>query len=263
MRVEQFGDGEPELAILGGVHGDEPCGEHAIEALLDADPPVNKPVKCIIANERALERNVRYTETDLNRGFPGNPDTEAYEPRLAHELLEELEGCITLSLHSTQSYDRPFALVEEADPFAEMICPYLSIDAIVEVGKDGVPGGLVSYVDVVEVECGTQGSTQAAENAVEIVDEFLAATGAIDNPIEPTGALPVYELGEPIPKAGGETYAVHVENFDRVEPGEIVATVDDREIVAEESFFPVLLSADGYNEQFGFAAERSNLLENE
>lgn len=42
MHVEQLGNGNPELAILGGVHGDEPCGEHAIEALLDAEPAVSR-----------------------------------------------------------------------------------------------------------------------------------------------------------------------------------------------------------------------------
>lgn len=257
MHVEQLGNGNPELAILGGVHGDEPCGEHAIEALLDADPAVERPVKCIIANERALNRNVRYTETDLNRSFPGNPDAEAYETRLADELLKELHGCTTLSLHSTHSYKHPFVLVEEVDPFAEMICPYLSIDAIVEVGKDVFPGGLVGYVDVIEVECGRQGSPQAAENAVEIVDEFLAATGALSSSgrIDPTGALPVYELDKPIPKDNGTDYAVTVENFECVKPGETIATVDGHEITAEKPFYPVLTSATGYDEQFGYMAD--------
>ncbi len=261
MRVEQLGDGEPELAVVGAIHGDEPCGVHAIETLLDANPPVERPVKCIIANERALERNVRYTETDLNRVFPGDPDAPAYETRLAHEVLDEIRGCTTLSMHSTQSYSCPFALVEETDPFAEMIGPYLSIDAIVEVG-DEFADALVGYVDVVEVECGMQGSQEAADNAVDLVYEFLTATGALPGAIDPTGALPVFALNDPIPKADGTDYAVHVENFQRIESGDTIATIDGHEIVAEQPFHPVLISANGYDRQFGYTAEKIDLLKN-
>ncbi len=259
MRVEQLGDGEPELAVLGGVHGDEPCGVHAIETLLDANPPVERPVKCIIANERALERNVRYTETDLNHVFPGDSDASAHETRLAHKLLEELQGCTTLSMHSTQSYSRPFALVEAMDPLTEMIGPYLSIDAVVEVGNE-FADALVGYV--VEVECGMQGSQEAADNAVDLVYEFLTATGALSGSIDSTGALPVFALNAPIPKADSIDYAVHVENFQRVESGDTIATIDGHEIVAEQPFHPVLTSANGYDKQFGYTAEKIDLLKN-
>lgn len=261
MRIEQLGDGEPELAILGGVHGDEPCGVHAIEQLLDDDPVVDRPVKCVIANERALDRNKRYTETDLNRAFPGDPDGDDYETRLAHELVDELHGCTTLSMHSTQSYSRPFAIVEKADPLTEMIGPYLSIDAVVEAGPETFANALVGYVDVIEVECGKQGSEQAADNAVELVREFLQVTGAIDGDLDPAGALPVFELTEPIPKADGTEYAVTVENFQRVESGEPIATIDGHEIVAEKPFHPVLMSKEGYDAQFGYRAEKTDHLE--
>ncbi len=262
MRVEQLGDGEPALAVVGAIHGDEPCGAHAIEALLDAEPALKRPVKFVIANERALEQNKRYTETDLNRSFPGEADADAFETRLAHELLEELRGCTTLSMHSTQSYGQPFAIVEKADPLTEMICPYLPIDAVVETGPETFANALVGYVDVIEVECGLQGSPQAAENAVEIIYEFLAATGAIDDPIDPSGALPVFQIGEAIPKQPADSYAVHAENFRRVNEGEAFATVDGQEVIANEPFYPVLMSEEGYSQQLGYTAEQIDLLEN-
>ncbi len=262
MRVEQLGEGEPTLAVVGAIHGDEPCGVHAIETLLDANPSVERPVKFVIANERALDRNVRYIEADLNRVFPGDPGAEAYETRLAHELLEELRGCITLSMHSTQSYERPFALVEKTDPFTEMIGPYLSLDAVVETGAETFENALVGYVDVIEVECGLQGSPQADENAVELVYEFLAATGALSGSIDPAGALPVFQIGESIPKQEGSDYAVHAENFRQVNEGEVFTTVDEQVIIAEEPFYPVLMSEEGYSQQFGYTAEKIDLLKN-
>ncbi len=260
MRVEQLGDGEPNLAVVGSIHGDEPCGAHAIEALLEADPDLERPVKLIIANERALDRNVRYTETDLNRVFPGNPDAPAYETQLAHELLHEIRGCTTLSMHSTQSYSQPFAIVDETGPLARTICPHLSIEVLVETGGF-VENTLVGYVDVIEVECGLQGSAEATENAAELVEEFLAAAGALSGPIESeTNPIPVYQLQRQIPKDPGSSYAVHVENFERVDAGAPYATHDETEMRAEEPFYPVLMSSHGYERQLGYAADRSGTL---
>ena len=255
MRVEQLGDGEPELAVVGSIHGDEPCGAHAVETLLEESPAVTRPVKFIIANERALDRDVRFIDTDMNRAFPGDPDAEMHETRLAAELLNELRGCTTFSMHSTQSYDRAFAIVDETGPLAASICPALSVDLLVETVDFG-EDTLVGYAEAVEVECGLQGSEQAKENAVQLVKEFLNATGALADTDGPTGtALPVYRLRRLIPKEPAESYAVHVPNFERVDKGAPYASIDDEDLVAEESFYPVLMSPYGYDSQLGYAAE--------
>lgn len=172
MRVETLGDGEPELAVVGAIHGDEPCGEHAIEHLIAESLVVERPVKCIIANGRALDQGVRYTDTDLNRAFPGDPKADAYEERLAAELLREFQGCTVLSMHSTQSYARPFTIVERDGRVSASLCPFLSIDAVVEL-NGLLPTTLAAHTDVVEVKCGLQGTTEAAQNAVQLVREFL------------------------------------------------------------------------------------------
>ena len=54
----------------------------------------------------------------------------------------------------------------------------------------------------------------------------------------------------------GDEYEVLVENFTCVEAGEVFARADGEELTAGESFYPVLLSADGYEEIFGYTAER-------
>jgi predicted deacylase len=255
MRVEQLGEGTPELAVVGSIHGDEPCGAYAVETLLEEAPEVKRPVKFIIANERALDRDVRFTETDMNRAFPGDPDAEAYEDRLAAELLDELRGCTTFSMHSTQSYDGAFAIVDEIGPLAASICPALSVDLLVETVDFG-EDTLVGYVDAVEAECGLQGSEKAKENAVQLVWEFLRATGALADADDPEEeALPVYRLRRLIPKEPAESYAVHVPNFKKVDAGAPYAAIDDTELIAEEPFYPVLMSPYGYDTQLGYAAE--------
>lgn len=260
MRVEQLGAGEPEIAVVGAIHGDEPCSVHAVETLLDKAPAVERPVKVIIANERALAQNERFIDTDLNRVFPGDPDAEAYEERLATDVLAELRGCPTLALHSTQSTSKPFALVTETGPLAETVCPQLSIEALVEAGAC-VDTALGAHVDAIEVECGLQGTAQANTNAERLVSEFLGAMGALPSKPARTDSVAVFRLCHPIPKPPATEYAVHVPNFERVAPGETYATSDDRALVAEEAFYPVLMSAAGYERQFGYAAELTARLE--
>ncbi|WP_330633785.1 M14 family metallopeptidase [Halocatena halophila] len=255
MMVEQLGDGEPELAVVGGIHGDEPCGVRAIERVLADPPSVTRPVKLIIANERALAQGVRYTETDLNRVFPGDPGSDAYETRLAHELLTEINDCTTLSMHSTQSYGRPFAIVDETGPNAREICPQLTVDALVEVGSI-VGDALASFVDVIEVECGYQGSAEAVEYAHTLVMDFLRATGSVAGESCEPRETPMFELREPIPKRDGSDCSVLVENFERVGAGTAYAMIDGITQTAETPFYPVLMSANGYERQLGYAADK-------
>ncbi|MFQ3318837.1 MAG: succinylglutamate desuccinylase [Natronomonas sp.] len=264
MRVETLGDGEAEVAIVGGIHGDEPCGPAAVEALLDADLEVERPVKLIVANEKALSRGVRYVEEDLNRAFPGSPDADTHEGRLAHELLTEIRGCDILSLHSTQSYAAPFALVDELDGYARSICPYLSVEAVVETAQYS-EGRLIAYPNVVELECGIQRSAAAAENAKSLAREFLVAAGVIsgEEKTPRDHPLPVFRLDQRIPKPEAEEYEVFVENFERVTEGQRFAAADGDPLDAEQPFYPILLSAYGYQQTFGYAGDLVGRLDNE
>lgn len=264
MRVVQLGQGEPEIAVVGGIHGDEPCGRQAIERMLADDLDVEVPVKFVIANEAACERGTRYVDEDLNRAFPGSRDADTHEGRLAHRLLREIRDCTTLSLHSTQSYAAPFALVDEVDGLSRAVCPRLSIKAVVETA--GFSGGrLIDYPGVIEVECGLQSSEQATDNAILLVREFLVATGVLagdDEPLE-SREIPVYRMTRRIPKAVGEEYEVFAANFERVDAGQTFAAADGDKLVADEPFYPILMSPYGYEDVFGYAGKLAGRLDAE
>lgn len=259
MRVEQLGDGDPEVAVVGGIHGDEPCGVRAVEHLLDTRPDVDRPVKCIVANEAALDADTRYLDADLNRVFPGDPDSDAHEERLAAALLAELRGCVTLSMHSTQSYTEAFAVIAGDATHARTLCPYLTLDAVVDTSAF-IEGRLIDHADVLEVECGYQGSPHATENAITLVEEFLAAVGALPGGEPTTRELPIYRLQHLIPKSPAAGYEVFVSNFERVAAGETYAAAGDETLVAEKPFYPVLMSPYGYESEFGYAAELAGKL---
>jgi hypothetical protein len=266
MRVYELGEGTPEVAIVGSIHGDEPCGARAIERLVAEGPEVERPVKLIVANEEALDAGVRYLDDDLNRSFPGDPEADSHERRLAHDLQRELHDCTVFSLHSTQSYGEPFALVDTVDAVARAICPHLPVDVVVETDRF-TEGRLIGHPHTIEVECGFQGSEEATENAYWLVRAFLAATSALpaptaDNPIDAGDRddVTVFRLLEKIPKAPADEYEVFATNFVGVEAGERFAAIDGESLYAETAFVPILLSPYGYEDVFGYAANEVGTL---
>lgn len=259
MRIVRLGEGEPELAIVGGIHGDEPCGVRAIDRLIDDEPPLSRPVKLVIANEEALSRDVRYIDADLNRAFDDTTGDSVHERRLADALREELGGTTAMALHSTHSYPDPFAITSGIGETVRSIVPRLSVDALVDAGETVNGRIFETAANVIEVEAGTQGTEAAAENAYRLAREFLTATGALPGDTVP-GAVPTFELGPAIEKPPASTYDVLVENFTRVRPGEPFATADDQRLTAEHAFWPVLLSAYGYTDIFGYQGQKTGAL---
>lgn len=262
MRIECLGGTDPELAVLGGIHGDEPCGINAIERFLADPPELDRAVQFIIVNEEAIEAGERYLEEDLNRAFPGDPAGKTHESRLAAELTDQLDDCLTFSMHSTQSYDGTFALIHEPDDRVTPVLKHLSVDAVVDVGSHS-DGRLFDAVPTtIEVECGYQGSEQASENASRLLREFLGATGALSLETRPNAdPVPLFRLDRQIPKNEASSYDVYASNFELVAAGESFAAADDYEVTADEPFYPVLMSPYGYEAVFGYTAQRLGTVE--
>lgn len=255
MRVAQLGAGRPDVAVVGAIHGDEPSGAAAIERLLADDPTVKKPVKLIVANEEALELDVRYVDTDLNRSFDDRVPADAHERKLADRLAEELRGTTVLSIHTTQSYPYPFAISSGVKEHVREFVPKLSVRALVDTGSPNEGRVFEADANIIEVEAGLQKSEAAAENAYRLLREFLTATGVL--PGETTAnEVPLFRIQSPIEKPEAAAYEVFAENFAMVAADEPFASADGVHISEPESFFPILLSANGYADIFGYRGEK-------
>lgn len=116
--MEQFtftGDAAgPTLVILGGVHGNEPCGSEAIMRMMDDLRIDAGTLICVPrVNELALERNVRFVDANLNR-ILGESDTSTHEGKLVPELQRILKQAdYLLDLHSYTAGGPPFAFGAE------------------------------------------------------------------------------------------------------------------------------------------------------
>lgn len=257
MRVETLGGGTPDTAVVGAIHGDEPCGARAIERFLTEGPigEIRRPVKLIIANERALAADERFIEADLNRVFPGNPDSDIHEKRLAHALLREIDGCVTLGFHATVSFDEPFGtLAHLTESKAEMMRALPLSHAADFTGV--VEGRSVNIPEFVNVEAGYQGSARAAENAYDCLVAYLQAMDVLPDTGAPTPTQ-LYRVYDTVEKEPSLDYRLYVENFEHVASGEVYAesTDETHALQAEQEFWPVLMSSHGHSSLLGYKAE--------
>jgi len=117
--LDRAAAGDTYVAIVGGMHGDEPAGWRIVNRIADELPAYDADegegrIRLIIANEPAIEAETRYTETDLNRAFPGDTASDAYEDRLAVDLAEAVAGAdAVLAIHTSHSAPPPFAIYSE------------------------------------------------------------------------------------------------------------------------------------------------------
>jgi predicted deacylase len=112
LRANGAGDG-PHVAILGGVHGDEPEGITAASAIWrTVDLERGSMTILPVSNLPAVDAGTRSSPIDngnLARTFPGNPDGTVTE-RIAHVLSEDVirHADFLVDLHSAgQHYAMP------------------------------------------------------------------------------------------------------------------------------------------------------------
>ena len=259
--IDRESAGGARVAIVGGIHGDEPAGVRIVERLAAELAPLDPSdgegedggvVRLILANERAIEAETRYTDADLNRAFPGDADSDEYERSLAPRLTAALEGFdAVLALHTSHSAPPPFAIFSDLTESVRRTVTGLPVDHVVDAG--GLRSTTLDSVipHTVSIEVGRQGSEEAVEFGHEACRAFLRVHGALaDEP--PTFSETVVVKGsEEVPKGAGEP-RVHFANFEPIPEGAVFAEDDVyTHRVEEPGVVPFLASEDGYDDIFG------------
>lgn len=250
IKVEILGGEDPEYGVIACVHGNEECGYEAIQRFKRSEHELEEAVKFVIANEKARKQGIRYMEKDLNRCFPGDPESNTYEKRLAAELLKEIEDLTVLDLHSTFSRPTPFAFYIK-DSSIELV-KSTGVERAVDLSY--MPETLMNYTNSVVVECGHTAEEEAAENAYKILVNFLAAEGILEAEYEKSDP----ELYEIYDEVMGEGYLFTKKNFKGIKKGEEFAfrKEDGDQKIAEEDFIPILMSDKGYAHKIGYKGRK-------
>lgn len=251
MEVIKLGEGKPEYSIVGSLHGDEPCGAESIRILADENIDVKKPVQFIIANKRGLEQQERYLDKDPNRCFPGDLQSKYHGERLAAKVSNVVEDTVILDLHSTQSYEEPFCVLSNLSERKLEMAESTGVKKVAFLDKPDM-NALNKYPEAITVECGLQNSVDTVSKTYKIIKNFLAAEGALNQSFSKSH-VEVFRAYDTVRKPSFNFVA---ENFEIVEEGKVYARLGEKELRANESFHPVLMSSDGYNHILGHKAQR-------
>lgn len=122
-----------KVLVIGGMHGNEPLGIDVVERL--STQPM-KNVSAVIANAEAKQQNKRFTNTDLNRSFPG--DDETYEGQQAKELLALCQSFdLVLDFHNTHCPENDCAFIgEKADKVLLDTASFIGLKRVIVADYD-------------------------------------------------------------------------------------------------------------------------------
>ena len=207
--------------VMGGTHGNERTGIHAIQYLQQHEQAFKQGtvnnIKVIWGNEKAVQRNSRYIQEDLNRCFLydyDNPHSEesynaallketSYERKRALEIRYEMNALskpvdFLIDLHTTTSQMENCLIVSDNDPWTDALCG-LVIKSVpntrlyydpVSRQKDLTSSSLGLNHITIEMGAIQQGvpDHDAVQNTLTLITAIITAVDHLNN--QPTQALP-------------------------------------------------------------------------
>jgi len=219
----------PRIAVIAGVHGDEPVGVKALEKILPNLVLERGTLVAVIANPKALVANKRFLEANLNRSLIPNPPENTLEGKIAPILMQILDTVVAaLDIHAGMGGEPPFVICEENSfPIAERM-PV----SIVSTGwVTAEPGSTDEYMfrqgkPALCIECGNKWDFEAMTPVAETaIWQFLNYFQMI-KPISPTTEHQRF-IGvhySVFKKTADFSFTRKYKGFDVLQPGELIAT---------------------------------------
>lgn len=230
-----------KLCVVVSLHGDEPFGVEVMEKLSGTMP-------VIVGNPKAIERGVRYIDSDLNRAFPGNNQGN-YEERRAAELTEKLkEYDYVIDVHSSVCDFELFGIILKPTKEKIDLAKKMGLKKLVVV-KDEIFKGQAL---IEHVKCGIslEVGPHERENNVEEVTRAIRRLMEEENE---KGEIELFEVFDII--KGDIKASKNLANFKEVKKGETIAEGDDC-LFAPFDFVPIFVGEQAYEGVLCLAARK-------
>jgi len=165
-----------KLLLLGSQHGNERLGD-ALYAHLQAHHTDLLPhITFMIGNPRAHKKNVRYTESDLNRSY--DPTLTTYESRRARRIqsyIKKMDFNIVLDLHTTNCKQPPCIIIPTISPKNEAYLRASFIDRVVLLQNPIVKTSLIGVcTEAISIEINRDSvTTDILEQLASDIRRFL------------------------------------------------------------------------------------------
>lgn len=257
----------PLLFITAGIHGNEPSGVQALERVFAelemAKPLIKGTILGVTGNKKALEKNQRYIDEDLNRTWKEesmqNKIKETHEQREMFEIIALLEQHpeenftkrYFLDCHTTSSNSLPYIsvqVVNDNDAWAHNFPTY-----IVRGFSDIVYGAIDHYLSRTGLtgftfEAGQHTHETSVENHEGLI--WLALKEACDLDLTKISCYPdcvdnfakknaptqkTFEIIHRYGLEDGNTFKMQpgFENFQKINKGEFLAVKNGKEVRSE------------------------------
>ena len=253
------GNAGPHLLITGGIHGDEVCGQFALQALVDEIASGELPLKAgkvTLApqcNPWACASNVRYVESNLNRVIKRWDAPKTYEERLSAQICDLIDNCDALvDLHSASAGIGPPFIFNDYpskvnDEIARILGGTYIIGGWAEMNGDNVIPTTQSYAHSKGkhnclIECGEHTDPQAIMVADRAARNALIYFGIIEGEVvTPKLEKDVKISGAIFKDRPGSFVKDDFQHMEPITAGQVIARYDDgEEIKADADGFIIL-----------------------
>lgn len=232
-----------KIAVICCLHGTEPYGLEVIKRL-----PVS--VSSFIGNKKALEKNKRFIDIDLNRCFPGD-EFGNHEERLAHELCKKLRDFNSvIDLHSSSNDCPIFGIITNQTKDKIELAKRLGLKKLV-IMKESIASGkaLIDFVKCgISIEVGPHNRKQNSEKVSDLINNLIENKNY-------SNSLEIYEVFKIIKKEKGY---VLIRNFENISKGKVIAEDSTGKQLSDEEFTAILVNEEAYKDILCLAAKKIN-----
>lgn len=163
------------VLVVMGQHGNEPLGA-LLKNYMDRHNLTNGSITFIEGNPRAIRKNVRFTESDMNRSYN---QRDTYEGRRAQALLSSIrkqQPDLVLDMHTTTSQQQACIIGYCIDEEVAEFIAASSIDKIVVMPSDIARGSLIGACkNAVSIEINVQSlDTRILSRLVADIQRYTA-----------------------------------------------------------------------------------------
>lgn len=251
IRVLDSGLPGPNLVIMGGVHGNELCGVKAVK--LCTTLPLKGKITLILANLEAIEKNVRFIESDLNRSF--NSLEDAKEVRIANELKPYLEQAdALLDLHASSSKDSvPFAICKSQSLPVAKLLPVNKIVTNIDEFHSGSTDEFMNKQNKIGicVECGYMLDDSSTDRAIEAIHSFCVALGVLPGVLSSNDSQSVFRVTSQVKSVQQFTPAKEFADFEFVPKDGLMGIDGSKKVFSKRDEYVLFVrKSDSGNESF-------------
>ncbi|MEM6719318.1 MAG: succinylglutamate desuccinylase/aspartoacylase family protein [Bacteroidota bacterium] len=272
------------LIFIGGIHGNEPAGIYGLQNVIDYIEQHEVSLNCnfyaLAGNLNAIQKNIRYETTDLNRlwthekvqKITSQTSFTSQEEKEQAELYECIQNIIQthtgtlvfMDLHTTSSETIPFITISDSLKNRKFVTNF-KLPIILGI-EEYLDGPLLTYINefgyiALGFEAGQHEDPKAIKNCELFIWQALQTANALPqhviqdlkldqkNTSKQETLSNFYEISDRYQLQQGEDFAMQpgFKNFDPIEKHQHIATCNEELIKASVSgkIFMPLYQAQG------------------